>query len=182
MQSLNWIELQATPLNFKFLNTLEENWKVVLDELDNLLYNEAVNGKSYFKSLDDGWETFDLFFAGNKKKENCEKCPNTVKLVESSPLLVSAYICALAPESCVSPHVAPNSTVCRYHLGLIVPPPIEVDRGSPTLLSTCGMKMGDEYHTWVPGKAFQLAPAKPYIAWNMGDRTRFILVVDHFRA
>ena len=35
-------------MTYPFLQVLEENWKDVLEELENLLYNEAESGKSYF--------------------------------------------------------------------------------------------------------------------------------------
>lgn len=175
---------------YPFLLTLEENWKAILDELDNLLYNEAANNKSYFVPwpetdiYEGDWDAFGLYFQGEKLEKNCEFCPKTTALVESIPGMTTAGFSALAPDTYISPHVGYTEEVLRCHLGLITPSPkpkanqVESDC---LLVQTCGLQVDQYLHHWSPGKAFVFDDTLEHSAWNYGDRTRFILLIDFKR-
>ena len=47
-------------MEYPFLKILEENWKDVLEELDNLLYDEVASGKPYFSP----WHETDIYDGG----------------------------------------------------------------------------------------------------------------------
>lgn len=61
-----------------------------------------------------------------------------------------------------------TSEVLRCHLGLIT-----------TIVPTdCGLRVADTAHNWIPGKTFVVDDTLEHEAWNRGDRTRYILLVD----
>lgn len=172
---------------FPFLKSLEDSWEDVLEELNNLLYNESENNKSYFQAwheveiYEGRWDVYGLYAFGEKLENNCKRCPKTTSLVESIPGMVTAGFSALAPETHIRPHVGYSDSVLRCHLGLITPKPCpEYDRrATGTLTSdTCGIRVGDEFYHWAPGKAFVFDDTLEHEAWNWGDRTRFILLID----
>ena len=166
---------------YPFLQTLEDHWRSVLGELDNLLYNEAANDKSYFEPWPEteiyngNWDVFGLYFQGRKFTKNCEFCPKTTELIESVPGMTTAGFSALEPGTEILPHVGYSDEVLRCHLGLITPKPVESQQ---SLLATCALKVEDEIFVWTEGKAFVFDDTKEHSAWNYGDRTRFILLID----
>jgi ornithine lipid ester-linked acyl 2-hydroxylase len=172
---------------FPFLKSLEDGWEDVLEELNNLLYNEAENQKSYFQPwhevqiYEGKWDVYGLYAFGEKLEGNCRRCPKTTALVESVPGLVTARFSALEPETHIRPHVGYSSDVLRCHLGLVTPKPVpDYDRRATGVLTanTCGLRVDDEFYYWEPGKAFVFDDTNLHEAWNWGDRTRFILLLD----
>ena len=175
-------------MEFPFLQVLEDGWTAIYEELDNLLYNEVVSDVSLFKPwheeeiYDGDWDVFGFYFQGEKLEKNCKLCPKTVELLNNVPGLTTAGFSALAPATYIKPHIGYTDTVWRAHLGLIVPPPIEAEvNGEATLLSTCGLKVGQEYYTWHAGRAFVFDDTLEHSAWNFGDRTRFVLLFDFLK-
>lgn len=171
-------------MDFPFIKTLENNWKAVLEELDSLLYDEAANNKNHFDPWPETdiytgtWDVFGLYYMGQKLEKNCTLCPKTTALIESTPGMTTAGFSALAPETEITPHVGYTDSVLRCHLGLIVPQPVE---GRETLLPTCALQVEQEIYTWVPGRAFVFDDTKLHSAWNYGDRTRFVLLIDFLK-
>lgn len=172
---------------FPFLKSLEDSWEDVLEELNNLLYNEVENEKSYFQSwheveiYEGRWDVYGLYAFGEKLKSNCERCPKTTSLIESIPGLTTAGFSALAPETHIRPHVGYSDDVLRCHLGLITPKPLpDYDRRATGILTakTCGLRVDDDFYYWEEGKAFVFDDTIRHEAWNWGDRTRFILLID----
>lgn len=176
---------------FPFLHELEACWEDVLDELNNLLYNEAENSVSYFhpwhetEIYDGQWDVYGLYESGKKIADNCKRCPKTAKLIKSVPRVLTAGFSALAPETHIKPHVGHSNEVLRCHLGLIVPDPLpDYDRRATGILTanTCGMMVDDEFYYWQPGKAFVFDDTLEHSAWNWSNRTRFVLLIDFEKA
>ena len=177
----------AQYIEFPFLRSLEDSWEDVLEELNNLLYNEAENQKNYFQPwheveiYEGQWDVYGLYAFGEKLEGNCKRCPKTTSLVESIPGMVTAGFSALSPETHIRPHVGYSNEVLRCHLGLITPKPLpDYDRRATGVLTakTCGMRVGDDFYYWEPGKAFVFDDTIEHEAFNYGNRTRFILLVD----
>jgi len=168
-------------VDFPFIQKLEDNWRFVLEELDNLLYNEVANDKSYFEPWPETdiyngtWDVFGLHYQGKKFEQNCSFCPKTTALAESIPGMVSVGFSALAPDTEIVPHNGYADDIFRCHLALIVPNPVE---GNTSLLPTCALQVEDKVLPWVAGKAFVFEDFKTHSAWNYGDRTRFVLLLD----
>jgi len=169
---------------FPFLADLEQNWEVILAELNGLLQEETEPTfipwhETYL--YEGAWDVYGLFAFGKKVEENCKKCPNTAKLVESIPGLVTAGFSALAPNTHIRPHVGYTLDVLHSHLGLIIPQPLpNYDRRSaPELIAgVCSLRVADTIYTWEPGKAFVFDDTIEHEAFNWGDCTRYILLID----
>lgn len=169
-----------------FLSLLEENWKDVLEELENLLYNEAESGKSYFAAWPETeiyegcWDVFSFYVEGEKIQSNCSFCPKTTALIDRVPGVRAALFSGLGTETYIKPHVGYSPDTLRCHLGLITPKRSSngISREHPLPLINCGMRVGDITYTWSPGRAFVFDSSEEHEAFNYGDRTRFILVID----
>lgn len=186
--------------DFPFIKNLEDNWEVIREELDNLLYNEVESNKSYFTPwhetdiYEGGWDVYGLYAFGDKLESNCKLCPKTAEIVEGIPGVVTAGFSALAPDTHIKPHVGYTKDVVRCHLGLITPakPPSYEKTGNywlrkdiqiETLVPVCGLRLdGFGILEWTPGRAFLFDDTVEHEAWNFGNRTRFILLLDILRS
>jgi len=172
-------------MSYPFLTILEDNWEIILKELENILYNEAESGKAYFtpwheKEIYDGdWDVFGLYAFGEKIDINCSFCPKTTEIVEQIPGLVTAGFSCMAPETHIKPHIGYTDEVLRCHLGLMVPERRSARYEGGTIpLVNCGLRVGEVLYTWTPGKAFVFDDTEEHEAYNYGDRSRFILLID----
>lgn len=179
---------------FPFLPRLEENWQQILEELDNILYNEVEQIKSYFTPWPDSsiyegsLDTYPLYVDGEPLKSNCKHCPNTAKLLKKVPGLVNARFSALAPDTFVKPHGGQSTEMWRCDLGLIAPPSQKAGNTGnywlrkgvepEKMLPACGMRVDDLIIEWLPGRAIVFDDTAEREAWNYGDRTRFILLLQ----
>jgi beta-hydroxylase len=172
---------------FPFLRNLEHNWTEILAELESLLYKEAECGISLFQPwheediYEGDWDVYGLYYKKKKLKENCERCPKTTALLETIPDLVTAGFSSLAPGTHIVPHHGQDNTILRCHLGLIVPKPLpDYDRRATGILTanTCALRVGSEMYYWEPGQTFMFDDTEEHEAFNFGDRTRFVLLVD----
>lgn len=66
---------------FEFAATLESNWLLIRQELEQLQQGYFVPWPEKFL-YEKGWEVFGLYAFGNKLQDNCQLCPETTRLVE----------------------------------------------------------------------------------------------------
>ena len=125
------------------------------------------------KALTEGdqWKTFFFYSFGNKNKENCERCPETVRLLNCIPGMKSGMFSILAPRKHIPPHRGPYKGVLRYHLGLIIPGP----EGS------CRIRVGSDMGCWKEGKSMIFDDSNEHEVWNDNDSYRVVLFVDFVR-
>lgn len=152
------------------LRRLEEAYPVVKEELMALLEGRVKNFRHY---RDDGdwtaeggtWAAFFLMLHGEPVPESAA-CPQTVELIRSIPEAADmAMFSALNPKAHIPPHTGPWNTRLTVHLGLVVP-------------EGCRFRVGGETRPWQEGKAFVFDDSFEHEAWNDGDFTRFILLMD----
>jgi aspartyl/asparaginyl beta-hydroxylase (cupin superfamily) len=70
------------------------------------------------------WTTYRLFAAGRKLEDQCRRCPETTRIVESIPDVCATglvYFSVLSPGTHLAAHCGPTNTRLRCHLGLVVP-------------------------------------------------------------
>jgi ornithine lipid ester-linked acyl 2-hydroxylase len=149
---------------FPFVALLETNWQTILGELQQIQCQDFIpwSEKYLYK---DGWSIFGLYGYGLRIEKNCELCPETTKLIEQIPNLLTAGFSNLSPGTHIAPHTGYPDGVLRCHLGLIVP-----DR--------CAIRIGDETRTWQESKCLIFNDTIEHEAWNRGDRNRIILLLD----
>lgn len=154
--------------DFPFLVELEENWELIHQELSALRGAHFIDWSERYL-YKDGWTTFGLYAYGIAIGKNCALCPETTKLIEKIPNLMTAGFSSLAPGTHISPHTGYPEGVLRGHLGLVIP------NDDPEILA---LRCGDEIRTWQPGKWLVFDDTLEHEAWNHSDRTRVVMLLD----
>src|SRR5277367_2405159 len=164
--------------DFPWVAGIEAEWKAIRKELDVLMeHREQIpNFQDISKAQralteGDQWKTFIFYSFGNKNRENCAKCPETVRLLHRIPGMKSAMFSILAPRKHLAPHRGPYKGVLRYHLGLIIPDP----PGSAKI------RVGNDVRTWTEGKSLIFDDSFEHEVWNDNDFYRVVLFVDMVR-
>ncbi len=166
------------PADFPWVRELEQHWKHIRTELDELLEHRAalpnfqdISTDQYNLTDDDKWKTFFFYGYGFRSDANCARCPDTARLVESIPGMETAMFSILAPRKRIPPHDGPYKGVLRYHLGLVVPD--DPDR--------VGIRVGGQVAHWTEGRSLVFDDTYEHEAWNDSDETRVVLFVDFVR-
>lgn len=160
---------------FPYNQTLEDNWRAIRADLDQLLVHREqippfheISPDQARISTGDQWRTFILYGFGHKSKRNCQQCPNTARILEKIPRLQSAWFSILAPGYHIPPHSGVTKGVVRTHLGLIIPDDREA----------CRIRVGDQTRRWEEGKCLVLDDTFDHEVWNETDQQRVVLIVD----
>jgi beta-hydroxylase len=152
---------------FPFTMALEQNWLVIRQELLRLKEGQFLDWPE--KHLyGEGWSVFGLYAYGLRLDKNCKLCPETARVVEQIPDLVTAGFSHLKPNTHIKPHRGHPEGVLRCHLGLLVP-------------EDCGLRVGHETRSWQEGKCLVFDDTVEHEAWNRSDKSRVVLLLD-FRA
>lgn len=152
------------------LRSLEENWQIILGELKALERAHFVLWPERELYSGDGWKVFGLLAFGRTLAQNCKLCPNTMRVLESIPGLVTAGFSRLVPGTKIAPHCGYDGYsgyFLRCHLGLEVPAE-----------SDCGLNVGPETRRWLPGKCLLFDDSFEHSAWNNGPGERTVLLMD----
>jgi len=166
------------PATFPFLAPMEANWRTIRGELDSLLqlrsklpsFHEISPDQGYI-SRGDNWKVFILFGFGEPSQRNCERCPETTRLLRQIPNLRSAWFSILSPRYHIPRHRGVTKTILRAHLGLIVPK----ERAS------CVMQVDEERVNWEEGKLLVFDDFFRHEVWNDTDEQRVVLIFDFDR-
>jgi beta-hydroxylase len=160
---------------FPWAKELEANWPVIRKELDQVLQNtnalpnfQDIMPRQQRISQDDGWKTYYFYGFGFKAKKNCERCPETWKLLKQIPGMKVAFFSILAPGKHIPEHRGKHKGLIRYHLGLRVPEP----------KAACRIRIGNEIAYWEEGKSLIFDDTFPHEVWNDTDGYRAVLFLD----
>jgi ornithine lipid ester-linked acyl 2-hydroxylase len=158
---------------FPWAAELEANWTIIRGELARLMMRrDALAGQAKPASAtigeDRGWTTFVLANYFKQNDHNIAQCPETWRLVQRVPGLVSAMFSVLEPGKRLPPHRGPYNGVLRLHLGLIVPEPREA----------VAIRVDGAVHHWDEGRALIFDDTYEHEARNESDYTRVVLFVD----
>jgi ornithine lipid ester-linked acyl 2-hydroxylase len=163
---------------FPWCLEIEKEWKTIRKELDTVMerreelpsFHEIM---SEVKTIteDDHWKTFFLAGFGLESKENCRRCPETARILKKIPGMKTAFFSILSPNKHIPPHRGAYNGVLRYHLGLIVPEPIE----------KCRIRIAKEITHWEEGKSLIFDDSFNHEVWNETAGHRAVLFVDFER-
>ncbi len=166
------------PKDFPWTRILEDNWQTIRKELDVILEHtdELPNFQDISKdqlsiTRDDKWKTFFLYGYGYKSEANAARCPETTKLVEQVPGMLTAFFSILKPGKHIPAHRGPYKGVLRYHLGLLVPEPKE----------RCRIRVGEDVRHWEEGKGMLFDDTHDHEVWNDTEGVRVVLFMDVVR-
>jgi beta-hydroxylase len=149
------------------LEILECNWEEIKKESQKAKSVQFGSvDKNQFKDVN--WLVHFLIYMRNETN-HAENSPNTMHLLrnlKSKGLDIrNAFFSTLAPHSHLDPHVGPQSSVLRYHLGLVCPP-------------NCWLEIENKIYRWEEGKGFLWNDMFLHSAHNTSDKFRTVLFLD----
>lgn len=160
---------------FPWTKEIEHEWRAIRAELDRVLIRKddlpgfhELSSDVATVSQDRGWKTFLLAGYGFKSQANIQSSPETWRICQKIPGLITVMFSILEPGKHLPPDRGPYNRVLRLHLGLIVPEPRE----------QLGIRVEKEVYRWCEGKAVVFDDAYEHEAWNKTPHTRVVLFVD----
>jgi beta-hydroxylase len=164
--------------DFPWARQLEQNWQLIRTELDRVLEDredlpnfQDISVDQASLTNDDNWKTYFLYGYGFRSDANCERCPETARLVQQIPGMKTAFFSILSPHKHIEAHRGPYKGVMRYHLGLRIPEPRE----------RCRIRVDEEVRHWDEGGSLIFDDTYEHEAWNDTDGVRVVLFVDFVR-
>jgi len=160
---------------FPWARSIENEWRAIRAELDHVLtrkeelpaFHELASDVETI-SRDRGWKSFLLAGYGFRSANNIKLCPQTWRVCQNIPGLITVMYSILEPGKHLPPHRGPYNGVLRLHLGLIVPEPRE----------QLGIRVEHDVYRWREGEAVIFDDAYEHEAWNYTPHTRVVLFVD----
>ena len=166
------------PAIFPWVKDFEANWEkiraeldVVLQERDSLPSFHDISPDQKRISKGDNWKTFIFYGLGQRIDSNCERCPETTKLLEKCPELQNAWFSILKPGYRIPPHKGPTNGIVRIHLGLII----------PEQRDQCWIRVDDQILHWDEGKCIVFDDSYEHEVQNNTDQQRVVLFFDVLR-
>jgi aspartate beta-hydroxylase len=176
-----WFEREQFP----FLRALEQATAQIREELLGVLADESelspyidmpanAPAAGIFHALNHSpnWSAYHLFRHGQRVEEHCRRCPKTVALLETLPLMripehsPEILFSVLKPKTHIPPHTGVINGRLTVHLPLIVP-------------ENCGaLRAGDEQRQWRVGECLIFDDSFVHEAWNESAQTRVVLILD----
>lgn len=157
---------------FPWVTELEANWTVIRGELAQLmLQRDATTGSGETDPTvgeDRSWTTFALTDYFSRSNDIIARCPETWRLVQKVPGLVSAMFSVLEPGQRLPAHHGPYNGLLRCHLGLIVPEPREA----------VGIRIDGKVCHWDEGRALIFDDTFEHEARNESGSSRVVLFID----
>lgn len=161
---------------------LEENWKVIREELIEVLKDEThipkfheVDGIQRFISAKDKvpWRVFGIKAFDKWIEPNVRKTPRTVELLKQLPQVSLAMFSILDGGKRIPRHFGFFRGVFRYHLGLMVP---DTSKGGE-----CYIICGGQRYDWKEGEGVLFDDTYWHEVWNKTDQRRVVLFLDVLR-
>lgn len=171
--AINDQEIQPNAL-FPWISKLESNWPVIRAEADRVLADRQaippvreISPDHDMIALDDRWRSFFLWGYGLRSERNCRRCPETARLLEGIPGLLTAFFSVLEPGAHIPRHTGPTKAILTAHLGLRV----------PRNRATCRMHIGARDFAWQEGRMVVFDDMYPHEVWNDSDEDRVVLLM-----
>ena len=159
---------------FPWTSYLEANWSVIRDEAENLLRDRKsvpsfreISPDHKKIAVDDKWRLFFLRAYGLRITANCARCPETARILEHIPGLLTAVYSIMLAGAHVPRHTGPTKAILTAHLGLII----------PLRREDCRMQIGDRDVTWEEGRIVIFDDMYPHEVWNDTHEDRIILLL-----
>lgn len=163
---------------FPYFQTLESEWRVIRAELDAVLDKrqrlptlQDLSPHNVALTNDQDWKVMMFYSYGQRVDYNCELCPETARLVEGIPGLMTAMFSILSPGKHIPEHRGPYNGVLRYHLGLKIPEPREM----------CRIAVDGKIHHWEEGEGLIFDDSFRHEVWNDTDGQRVVLFITFER-
>ena len=163
---------------FPWAAQIECEWRTIRGELERVLVRQSelpgfheISSDVATISTDRGWKTFLLCGYGFRSEANIRACPQTWRVCQAIPGLITVMFSIFEPGKHLPPHRGPYNGVLRLHLGLVVPEPRE----------NIALRVEDQIYHWREGEALIFDDAYEHEAWNRTSHTRVVLFVDFIK-
>ena len=176
-----WFEREQFP----YLAALEAATDAIREELLGVLADDSVlspyvdmpdaaPAAATWRSLNrsPAWSAYHLYRHGERVAGHCARCPNTMAILESLPLMriddhaPEILFSVLKPRTRIPPHTGVINGRLTVHLPLVVP-------------ENCGaLRAGGEQRPWREGECLVFDDSFVHSAWNDSDQTRVVLILD----
>ena len=117
------------------------------------------------------WNGYYFFRHGERRDENCSRCPVTAAALDYLPLSrvrdhgPEVLFSVFTPGTHLLPHRGVTNTRLVGHLPLLVP-------------RDCALNVGGELHEWREGKVVVFDDTFEHEAWNRSNSIRVVLIFD----
>jgi ornithine lipid ester-linked acyl 2-hydroxylase len=159
---------------FPWTTYLEANWSTIRDEAEDLLRDgpsvpslREISPDHRKIAIDDKWRSFFFWGYGARIASNCARCPETARILEGIPGLLSALYSVMLPGAHVPRHTGPTKAIITAHLGLIIPAKRE----------RCRMQVNEQDVIWEEGRVVIFDDMNPHEVWNDTDDVRIVLLL-----
>lgn len=176
MKSAATKEYQVFPNTlFPWTDTLKAQTPIIRAEAERLLRDRMsvpsvreISPDHAKIAVDDKWRSFFLWGYGVKIEDNCAKCPETARILENIPGLLTAFYSVMLAGAHVPRHTGPTKAIVTAHLGLMIPRDRE----------KCHMAVGDGNDiVWKEGEIAIFDDMFPHEVWNDTNEDRIILLL-----
>lgn len=152
-----------------WVDRLKDAYGAIRTELDSCLAARQGFEAAYPAFVDSGgWATMWFYLYGQRFEENCRRCPETVKVIESVPRLAGwASYSAVAPGTHLRAHCGATNAKLRLHFT------IRSDMGSR-------LRVADRFYEWREGDVMVFDDSYEHEVWASGSRTRIVLILDFY--
>ncbi len=172
--------------DFPWIGQLEAAYPVILDELRALLGGDEEGFQPYIQldpesrraaewgslNRSPDWSAFHLYRHGRPIAANAARCPRTMEVLETLPLMriprhaPEVLFSVLRPKARIPRHHGSINGRLIVHLPLIVPP-------------DCGaLWAAGEARSWEPGRCLIFDDSFLHEAWNDSEQTRVVMLLD----
>ncbi len=160
------------PYEFSFAKLLENNFSVIKNEFLRLSPQDLIPWPetSLYDQETASWKVFPLYKFGEKDVQNCQRFPETTRLIEQVPGLRNVAFSCTSPGLHIKPHVGYSQDYLRYHLAIIVSEP-----------DKCGIRIGVRVEKWHEGKSLIFDDSCEHEAWNNSSTDKVLLMIDFDR-
>jgi ornithine lipid ester-linked acyl 2-hydroxylase len=159
---------------FGWIPYLEANWSAIRDEARGLLRDPMsipsvrdVSPDHEKIAVDGKWRSLFLWGYGVRIDRNCARCPDTARILERIPDLLTAFYSVMLAGAHVPRHTGPTKAILTAHLGLVVPAKRE----------SCRMRIGDNDVIWQEGRVVVFDDMYPHEVWNDTEEDRIVLLL-----
>lgn len=167
------------PTLYPWTPKVESGYAAILAELDQVLgdyeaipnFDDLSAEQARIVTGERRWKTYMLYAYGARFESNISLCPETDRILQEIPGMVTAFFSIIEPHTAIAPHRGPYKGVLRYHLALRVPTPAD----------SCGIRIGDQVYHWEEGRSLIFDDTVMHEAWNNSDEIRIVLFVDFKR-
>ena len=164
--------------DFPELQKIQNNWKVIKEEVDELYekgyfsQTSSKDSKAYYDIgfrtfLKYGWSKFYVNWYGHTHNSAKNLCPKTAEILSSIPQVNGAMFSILPIGSKLTRHLDPIATSLRYHLSLTTPNSED-----------CFINVDTETYHWKDGEVFMFDETYLHYANNNSNQKRIILMCD----